>query len=146
MIEQVLGFTSSSGTVLAGPNNEGGTGGTSSITIDSTPGGSSGFANPLTGTTYNTNAPNRAYVDGTAVYCAQANANFTTKIEDCTTGASGSSSLSYPTKALLTGDPIVPATAYDTEAGDGITSGLVAPDGMWVCCPRIRVHPAARPS
>ena len=57
-----------------------------------TPGGSTkGFTNALTGTTYNNNAPNRAYIDGVAVYCSQANANPTTKMEDCTTGPGGSS-------------------------------------------------------
>ena len=30
----------------------------------------------------------------------------------------------------ITSDPIIPATAYDTAAGDGMTNGLVAPDGI----------------
>ena len=109
------------------------------ITIDSTPGGSSGFANSLTTTTYNTDAPNRAYIDGTAVFWPRRTRTHD-QVEDFTTGATGSSSLSYPSKALLTGDPIIPATAYNTEAGDGMTSGLVAPDGIVGVLPSIRGH------
>ena len=73
-------------------------------------------------TTYNNNAPNRAYINGVAVYCDQGNANPTTKMEDCTTGPGGSS-LSAALGAPITSDPIIPATAQ-------ATTGLVAPDGI----------------
>jgi Bacterial Ig-like domain (group 3) len=133
LIEQVLGFTTPSsdvGLVIpAGPNKTTGDGGLSSFTIDATS-GNPGFADPLTGTTFNNNAPNRLYLKGTAIYCSQANANPTSHIEDCTTGPGNSSDTITSALEPITGDPIIPATAYDPAAGDGMTSGLVAPDGI----------------
>ncbi|MGD0880744.1 MAG: fibronectin type III domain-containing protein [Acidimicrobiales bacterium] len=132
LIEQVMGFTTPSSdvglVVPAGPNTTNGDGGLSSFTIDSTS-GNTGFADPLTGTTFNNNAPNRLYVNGTAIYCANANANPTTHIEDCTTGPTASP-LTLSSLEPITGDPIIPATAYNPGGGDGMTSGLVAPDGI----------------
>jgi uncharacterized repeat protein (TIGR01451 family) len=133
LIEQVMGFTTPSsdvGLVIpAGPNTTNGDGGLSSFTIDSTS-GNTGFADPLTGTTFNNNAPNRLYLNGKAIYCSQANANPTTHIEDCTTGPAASSLTITTGLEPITGDPIIPATAYNTASGDGITNGLVAPDGI----------------
>ncbi|MGA2836362.1 MAG: fibronectin type III domain-containing protein [Acidimicrobiales bacterium] len=132
LVEQVMGFTTPSsdvGLVIpAGPNTTNGDGGLASFTIDSTS-GNPGFADPLTGTTFNNNAPNRLYVNGAAIYCSQANANPTTHIEDCTTGPTGSS-MTLSSLEPITGDPIIPATSYSPGAGDGMTSGLVAPDGI----------------
>jgi large repetitive protein len=135
LIEQVLGFTTPSSdvglVVPAGPNTTNGDGGLASFTIDTNiQGGTPGFANALTGITFNDNAPNRLYVNGTAIYCSQANANLTTHIEDCTTGP-GKSALTIATGLEpITGDPIIPATAADPAAGDGMTNGLVSPDGI----------------
>ncbi|MGD0683473.1 MAG: Ig-like domain repeat protein [Streptosporangiaceae bacterium] len=133
LIEQVLGFTTPSSdvglVVPAGPNTTNGDGGLASFTIDSTS-GNSGFADPLTGTTFNNNAPNRLYLNGTAIYCAQSNANPTTKIENCTTGPGNSADTITTGLEPITGDPIIPATADNPAAGDGMTSGLVAPDGI----------------
>jgi hypothetical protein len=123
LIEQVIGFVNGSFTVPAGPNTTTGDGGLGTINVVTASGGSTkGFTNPVTGTTYNVNAPNRAYVNGVAVYCDQANANPTTKMEACTTGP-GRSALSIATGAPITADPIIPATA-------AMTSGLLAPDGI----------------
>jgi hypothetical protein len=123
LIEQVIGFVSGSVTVPAGPNTSTGDGGLGTINIVTTSGGSTkGFTNAVTGTTYNNNAPNRAYVNGVAVYCDQSNANPTTKMEDCTTGPGGSS-LSVASGAPVTADPIIPSTA-------SMTTGLAAPDGI----------------
>jgi Bacterial Ig-like domain (group 3) len=115
LIEQVIGTTSSA-TVPAGPNTTTGDGGLASLTVTVT------NSNNLTMATLNDNAPNRLYLNGVAVYCSQSNALPTTKIEDCTTG-SGGTSLSVPSGAILTSDPIIPVTAQ-------VTSGLVAPDGI----------------
>jgi hypothetical protein len=57
-----------------------------------------------------------------AVYCNQANANPTTKIEDCTTGADNPQ-LVVSAGAPITSDPIFPSSA-------SVTSGLVSPDGI----------------
>ena len=123
LIEQVIGYVSGAVSVPAGPNSSVGTGGLGTINVTTTAGGAvKGFTNSVTGTTYNVNAPNRAYIDGVAVYCNQANANPTTKMEDCTTGPGGST-LAVANGDPITADPIVPATASQTN-------GLVAPDGI----------------
>jgi hypothetical protein len=115
LIEQVIGTTGASGTIAAGPNTTTGDGGTASVSVT--------FTNQTTAAIFNSDAPDRAYLDGVAIYCAQANATPTTKIENCTTGG-GNSALSFAKGDPLTSDPIVPATAT------GQTSGLVAPDGI----------------
>jgi hypothetical protein len=76
---------------------------------------------PLTTFILNENAPNRLYIDGVTVYCAQSNANPTTKIEDCT--ADGGSSLTVHQGDAITADPIIPPHAQ-------VTTGLKAPDGI----------------
>ena len=76
---------------------------------------------PLTTFILNENAPNRLYIDGVTVYCAQSNANPTTKIEDCTTD--GGLSLAVHQGDAITADPIVPPHAQ-------VTTGLKAPDGI----------------
>jgi hypothetical protein len=70
--------------------------------------------------TLNLNAPNRIYVDGHAVYCTQANADPTTKLEDCT---SPDGPITVNSGDPITADPITPATAQ-------MTTGLIAPDGI----------------
>jgi hypothetical protein len=123
LIEQVIGYVSAAVAVLAGPNQTTGDGGLGTISVVTAAGGTTkGFTDALTGATFNNNAPNRAYVDGVAVYCSQGNANPTTKMEDCTTGPGGST-LSAGAGAPITSDPIIPATAK-------MTSGLVSPDGI----------------
>jgi hypothetical protein len=140
LIEQVLGFTTKSSdlvSVNAGPNNTLGTGGVSSLTIDpvqaSVPAGGytqNDFTNPVSATTFANDVPLHLYVNGTALYCANANTYQTNHLQDCTAG-SGASSFSISSEwEPIYGDPIVPATAYNTGAGDGMTNGLVAPDGI----------------
>jgi len=114
LIEQVIGTVSTAETIPKGPNNTLGTGGLANLPIT--------FEDNVTATTLNNNAPNRVYVNGVAVYCTQANANQTSKLEDCTTGPLGSA-LTAAIGAPVTSDPVVPATAQQT-------SGLVAPDGI----------------
>jgi len=129
LIEQVIGVAAANYSVPSGPNNSVGSGGLAKLFLSpATPAAvgstsNEGFTNPTTGSLYNADAPNRAYIDGVAVYCDQANNNPTTELEDCTTGPGGGS-LSVNAGDPVTSDPIVPATAY------GQTSGLVAPDGI----------------
>jgi hypothetical protein len=114
LIEQVVGTAGSAATVPVGPNNASGTGGLAVLDVN--------FANPTTASILNANAPNRIYVDGVAVYCAQSNASPTTEVEDCTTGPGGSA-LNVASGDPITADPVVPATAQ-------VTAGLVSPDGI----------------
>ena len=151
LIEQVLGYVSaqtptSSGsstttagsgnatfpiTIPAGPNTETGDGGYAQVDVspsaaDAASGSASadlGFTNELSGQQLNLNAPNRVYVDGTAVYCVQGNNNPTTEIENCTTGSGGSALAGVQVGAPIIGDPITPENT-------SITTGLVAPDGI----------------
>lgn len=102
--------------VPVGPNTTTGDGGLDGLTLNVTNPDDTDLA------IFNANAPNRAYVDGVAVYCSQANAYPTTRIEDCTTGPDGSP-LTVNAGDPVTSDPIVPATAQQT-------TGLVAPDGI----------------
>ncbi len=137
LIEQVIGYVGgnsskkSTGTTVAvgpGPNKTDGSGGVSLWVVPTpttTGTGSSveGFTDAITGTTFNANAPNRAYIDGTAVYCPQSDANPTGQVEDCTTGPGG---ITF-TPAIgdpITSDPVIPATAT------AMTTGLVSPDGI----------------
>jgi len=114
LIEQVIATVSTAATIPTGPNLTTGGGGLGTLSVS--------FANAATGTVYNNNAPNRAYVDGIAVYCNQANALPTTKMENCTTG-SGGPAVSAAVGDPVTSDPIIPATAAQTN-------GLIAPDGI----------------
>jgi hypothetical protein len=141
LIEQVIGYVSAqaTGTIPTGSSqNTAGTGGLGTIDVSPTPSaaaqtsGSSnlGFTLPLTGSTFNANAPNRLYINGTNVYCTQSNNNPTTKIEDCTTGPGGLSLTTAAGQVILS-DPVIPATAYETDpSSGGMTAGLVAPDGI----------------
>ena len=89
-----------------------------------------GFTSPLTGITLNANAPDRVYVNGVTAYCAQSNNNPTTKIENCTTGATGAP-LPLSAGMIITSDPIIPSAAYASDpSSGGMTTGLVAPDGI----------------
>ena len=104
-------------TVPAGPNAPGGEGGLAELKIlNGNP-----TASPLTTFILNENAPNRLYIDGVTVYCAQSNANPTTKIENCTTDSG--SPLTVHQGDAITADPIVPPSAT-------VTTGLKAPDGI----------------
>lgn len=119
LIEQVMAVVGNAadpvgGTIPTGPNITTGTGGIGNLYVT--------FSNNITATIYNNNAPNRIYVDGVPVYCNQANATPTQKVEDCTTGAGGPSVTAAVGDPILS-DPIVPATAQQTN-------GLVAPDGI----------------
>jgi hypothetical protein len=114
-IEQVIGTVNTAATIPKGPNNTLGTSGTKK-NLNVT------FTSSQTATTINNNAPNRVYANGVALYCPQGNASPTTALEYCTTGPDGAA-YSMPVGAIVTADPIVPATAQQT-------SGLVAPDGI----------------
>jgi hypothetical protein len=104
-------------TVPAGPNKPTGEGGLEKL----------GFLNgnssvsPFTTFILNENAPNRVYIDGVTIYCAQSNANPTTKIENCTTA--DESPLVVRQGDAITADPIIPPNA-------AVTTGLKAPDGI----------------
>jgi hypothetical protein len=102
--------------VPTGPNKTTGDGGLEgfSVTVSN--------ANNLSMAIFNADAPNRAYIDGVAVYCNQSNAFPTNKIENCTTGP-GNSALLVSNGDPVTADPIVPATAQQT-------TGLDGPDGI----------------
>ncbi len=118
-------------TLPDGPNSETADGGyaqidvspnTTDATVTSGTNADLGFTSELTGQTLNVNAPYRYYIDGTTVYCTQANNNPTTEIEDCTIPV-GSTSPSVEAGDPILVDPITPA---DTE----MTTGLVSPDGI----------------
>ncbi len=141
LIEQVIGYVSAqtgTATIPVGPNTTNGDGGLGTIDISPTPtaaaatSGSTnlGFTDPLTGSTYNADAPNRVYFNGTTAYCSQSNNNPTTKIENCTTGPNGTA-LPLSAGMVITSDPIISASAYASDpASGGATTGLVAPDGI----------------
>jgi hypothetical protein len=114
LVEQVIGTVATAATIPPGPNKSTGDGGLAALSVS--------FVSQTLATLYNADAPNRAYVDGVGVYCNQANANPTTKIEDCTTGPGGSA-VAAAVGDPVTSDPIVPATATQT-------TGLIAPDGI----------------
>ncbi len=104
-------------TVPAGPNKTNGEGGLEKLSfLNGNP-----VVSPLTTFILNENAPNRFYIDGDTVYCAQSNANPTTKIEDCT-NTSGSP-LTVHQGDAITADPILPPSAQ-------VTTGLKSPDGI----------------
>ena len=115
LIEQVIGTVNTAATIPKGPNNTLGTFGTKK-NLNVT------FTSNQTATVLNNNAPNRVYVNGVPLYCSQGNASPTTALEYCTTGPDGTA-FAMPVGAVVTGDPIVPATAQQT-------TGLVAPDGI----------------
>ncbi len=104
-------------TIPAGPNKTNGEGGLEKLSFLN---GNSIVA-PLTTFILNENAPNRVYIDGDTVYCAQSNANPTTKIENCT-NTSGSP-LTVHQGDAITADPILPPDAQ-------VTTGLKSPDGI----------------
>lgn len=104
-------------TIPKGPNITSGEGGLAEVRILN----GNSVVSPLTTFILNEDAPNRVYIDGDTVYCAQANANPTTKIENCTT-TSGSALVVHQGDAI-TADPILPPDAT-------VTTGLKAPDGI----------------
>ena len=91
-------------TIPAGPNKTSGEGGLEKLGILN----GNSTVSPFTTFILNENAPNRFYIDGDTVYCAQSNANPTTKIEDCT-NTSGSP-LTVHQGDAITADPILPPT------------------------------------
>ncbi|HEY5198296.1 MAG TPA: Ig-like domain-containing protein [Solirubrobacteraceae bacterium] len=99
-----------------GPNTADGSGGLGTIKVV---GATS--VSPITTYILNNNAPNRVYIDGSTVYCAQSNANPTNKIENCTT--TNPIGLTVHQGDPITADPILPASAR-------MTTGLIAPDGI----------------
>ncbi len=103
--------------VPAGPNKTSGEGGLETFKFLN----GNSVVSPLTTFILNENAPNRFYVDGDTVYCAQSNANPTTKIEGCT-NTSGSP-LTVHQGDAITMDPILPPEAQ-------VTTGLKSPDGI----------------
>ncbi len=104
-------------TIPAGPNLPSEEGGLAEIRILD----GNAVVSPLSTFILNENAPNRFYVDGDTVYCAQSNANPTTKIENCT-NTSGSP-LTVHQGDAITMDPILPPHAQ-------VTTGLKSPDGI----------------
>jgi hypothetical protein len=116
-IVQVIATVSTAAVIPPGPNKPSGEGGLAELKF--TNGNSS--VSPFTTFILNENAPNRLYIDGDTVYCAQSNANPTTKVEDCT-NTSGSS-LSVGVGSAITTDPILPPHA-------AVTTGLKSPDGI----------------
>ena len=104
-------------TIPKGPNAPSGEGGLAEVKIlNGNP-----TVSPFTTFILNENAPNRLFIDGVTVYCAQANANPTTKIENCT-NTSGAPLVVRQGDAI-TADPIDPPSAT-------VTTGLKAPDGI----------------
>jgi len=103
-------------TIPAGPNLPDGSGGLGTVKI-----ANATAVSPLTTYMINVNAPNRVYIDGATVYCAQSNANPTNKIENCTT--TQATSLTVHQGDAITADPIIPPSAT-------MTTGLLAPDGI----------------
>ncbi len=104
-------------TVPAGPNKPSGEGGLETLKFLN----GNSVVSPFTTFILNENAPNRLYIDGDTVYCAQSNANPTTKVEFCT-NTSGQP-LTVRQGDAITADPILPPHAK-------VTSGLKAPDGI----------------
>jgi hypothetical protein len=122
-MEKIGSGSSASPIPASASQTTGGAGGLSKLAFAT---GSTGLANTTTNSNalayiLNVNAPNRIYIDGHAVYCAQANANpATTKLEDCT---SPTGPVTFSSGDLITGDPVTPQTAE-------MTTGLDAPDGI----------------
>jgi hypothetical protein len=116
-IVQVIATVSTAATIPAGPNKPTGEGGLAELKITN----GNSVVSPFTTFILNENAPNRVYIDGDTVYCAQSNANPTTKIEDCT-NTSGSP-LPVSVGAAITADPVLPGDA-------AVTTGLKSPDGI----------------
>jgi hypothetical protein len=153
LIVQVLGFLQDNWNLTAvppvptnlavpgGPDNTLGTGGAASlpvaptaaaaaISINTTPTPPEGFTNPLTGTLFNNTVPIHLYVDGHPLYCTQGNANPTTTVQTCTSESANHTGYTPNVGDPITGDPIILATAYNTAGGQGMTNGLLAPDGI----------------
>lgn len=104
-------------TVPVAPNIPSGEGGLEKLKILN----GNATVSPLTTYLMNNDAPNRIYVDGEVLDCAQANANPTTALENCTT--TSLSPLTVHQGDAITADPIVPS-------GTAMTTGLIAPDGI----------------
>ena len=114
---QVIAKAETNYTIPVSPNKPNGEGGLETLKFLY----GNATVSPITTYLMNLNAPNRIYIDGAAVYCSQANANPTTKLEFCTT--TNGTPLSVHTGDAITADPIVPP-------GATMTTGLQAPDGI----------------
>jgi hypothetical protein len=114
---QVIAKAETAVTIPVGPNKPSGEGGLENLKFVN----GNATVSPITTYLMNLNAPNRIYIDGAVVYCSQANANPTTKLEDCTTAAGAP--LGVQAGDAITADPIIPPSA-------SMTSGLLAPDGI----------------
>ncbi len=127
--KMVTDSTSAAATsVPYGPQNEADTLGTD-ITLNAT----STNTNTLT-YLLNANAPNRYYINGETVYCTQANAEPTTKIETCTTtdpSGVGVTTGSASTGTPVIADPVIPSAGPNYTGGPvAQTNGLISPDGI----------------
>ncbi len=120
---EVIGTNTTATTVPFGPQDDKATDGPS-LTVTAT----STNTNTLT-YLLNANAPNRYYIDGQAVYCTQANAEPTTKIEDCTT--TDSAGLAVAAGTPIIADPVIPSSGAKYTGGPVVqTNGLLSPDGI----------------
>jgi Bacterial Ig-like domain (group 3) len=126
---QVIARAEAAVTIPVGPNKPDGEGGLEALKFTN----GNATVSPITTYLMNLNAPNRIYIDGAVVYCTQANANPTTKLEDCTT--TSATPVSVHAGDAITADPIVPA-------GARMTSGLIAPDGIVGTLPKYPGAPA----
>ncbi len=115
-------------TIPAGPQNVGATAGTD-ITLNMT----SANSNTLT-YLLNANAPDRYYINGQTVYCAQGNAEPTSKIELCTTTDASGVGVTAGTGSTATAviaDPVIPSAGPNYTGGPVTqTNGLISPDGI----------------
>lgn len=115
-------------TIPAGPQNVGATAGTD-ITLNITSANSNTITYLL-----NANAPSRYYINGETVYCSQANAEPTSKIELCTTTDSSGVGVTAGTGSTATpviADPVIPSAGPDYTGGPVTqTNGLISPDGI----------------
>jgi hypothetical protein len=147
LIEQVIAWTTEGadpGEVIPGgpPDNTIQTGGLASIAVDPTQAAGTNILNQTTANLLAANAPNRVYIDGIPVYCAATDSNPTQHLQQCTTGTGNPSYTMAAVFSPITSDPIIPASAYDTAQGDGMTNGLVAPDGIVGVLPNYPGAPA----
>jgi hypothetical protein len=125
---QVIAKAEAAVTIPVGPNKPSGEGGLEALKFTN----ANATVSPITTYLLNVNVPNRVYIDGAVVYCAQANANPTTKLENCTT--TNATPVAVHAGDAITADPIVPAGAQ-------MTSGLIAPDGIVGTLPKYQGAP-----
>jgi hypothetical protein len=118
---EVIGTASAQYSIPAGPQNESLNGGLSKLVLSPTSANSDTLTYLL-----NSIGADRYYIDGHVVYCAQANAEPTTTIENCTTTSSSAFTVN-PNDPVIA-DPVTPAASGGGPIQQ--TSGLIAPDGI----------------